>query len=92
MKAIFGQIQLFNHERSPVELSNIQAILFGIQNYIPGHIFRAIVEYLRIFQIWAIVLLSEINRKCKNPQIFTEGSKNVSEYVILDADQDCIAV
>ena len=47
-----------------VELSGIQAILFGIQNYIPGQIFRAIVEYLNNFQVWVMVLLSEINRKC----------------------------
>ena len=48
-KSIFWQIWLFDHERSPVELSDIPAILFRIQNYIFGHIFIAIGEYLRIF-------------------------------------------
>ena len=60
---IFGQIWLFDDERSPVELSDIPAILFRIQNYIFGHIFIAIGEYLRSFQIWVIVMLSEINQK-----------------------------
>ena len=48
-KSIFGQIWLLDHERSPVELSDIHIILSRIQNYILGHIFRAIGEYLRIF-------------------------------------------
>ena len=63
VRVIFGQIWLFDHERSLVELSDIPAILFRIQNYIFGHIFIAIGEYLRIFQIWVIVMLSEINQK-----------------------------
>ena len=63
VRVIFGQIWLFDHERSLVELSDIPAILFRIQNYIFGHIFRAIGGYLRIFQIWVIVMLSEINQK-----------------------------
>ena len=62
VRVIFGQIWLFDDERSPVELSDIPAILFRIQNYIFGHIFIAISEYLRIFQIWVIVMLSEINQ------------------------------
>ena len=44
---IFGQIWHFDHERSPLELSNSYEILFSIQNYIFGHIFRAIKSYLR---------------------------------------------
>ena len=49
MIVIFGQIWLFDHEKSPVELSDSYAILFSIQNYIFGHIFIAIGEYLRFF-------------------------------------------
>ena len=47
---IFGQIWLFDHERSPVELSDSYAILFSIQKYMIGHIFRAIEVYLRILE------------------------------------------
>ena len=49
VRVIFGQIWLFDHERSPIELSDIHAILFRIQNYIFRHTFIAIGEYLRIF-------------------------------------------
>ena len=64
-RAIFGQIWLFDHERSPVELSDNHAILFRIQNYIPGHIFRTIGAYLRIFQIWVIGMQSRSAEKFK---------------------------
>ena len=50
MIVIFGQIWLFDHEKSPVELSDSYAILFSIQNHIFGHIFRATGEYLRFFK------------------------------------------
>ena len=46
-KSIFGPIWLFDHERSPVELSDSYAILFSIQKYTLGQIFRAIKAYLR---------------------------------------------
>ena len=52
MIVIFGQIWLFDHEKSPVELSDSYAILFSIQNFIFRHIFRAIGEYLRILKIF----------------------------------------
>ena len=50
MIVIFGQIWLFDHEKSHVELSDSYAILLSILNYIFRHIFRAIGEYLRILK------------------------------------------
>ena len=49
-KSFFGQIWLFDHERSPVELSDSYANLFSIEKYMIGHIFRAIEVYLRILE------------------------------------------
>ena len=49
-KSIVGQIWLLDHEKNPVQLSVSYAILFSIQNYVIGHIFSAIGEYLRFFK------------------------------------------
>ena len=49
-KSIFGQIWLLDQEKKPVQLSVSYAILFSIQNYVIGHIFSAIGEYLRFFK------------------------------------------
>ena len=46
---IFGQIWLFDHERSPVELSDSYANLLSIKKYMVGHIFIVIGQYLRFF-------------------------------------------
>ena len=92
VRVIFGQIWLFDHERSLVELSDIPAILFRIQNYIFRHIFRAINDYLRILKILVDLRQDDYHPNLKKSQIFTDCSKNVSEYVILDAEQDCITV
>ena len=62
-KSIFGPIWLFDHERSPVDLSDSYSMLFSIKKYIIGHIFRVIGEYLRFFKILVIVLRSEISQK-----------------------------
>ena len=57
--SIFGQIWHFDHEISPVELSDSYAILFTIQNYKFKHIFRAIGAYLRSLKILADLRQSE---------------------------------
>ena len=51
-KSFFGQIWLFDHERSPVELSDSYANLFSIEKYMIGHIFIVIGQYLRFFEFW----------------------------------------
>ena len=48
-KSIFGQLWIFDHERSPVELSDSYANLFSIEKYMIGHIFMVISQYLRFF-------------------------------------------
>ena len=83
---IVGQIWLFDHERSPIELSDIHAILFRIQNYIFEHIFIAIGEYLRILNFLVDLRQHDYHPNLKNSQIFTDCYKNVSEYVILDPE------
>ena len=86
VRVIFGQIWLFDHERSPVELSDFPAILFRIQNYIFGHIFIAITEYLRILNFLVDLRQHDYHPNLKNSQIFADCYKNVSEYVILDPE------
>ena len=51
-KSFFGQIWLFDHERSPVELSDSYANLFSIVKYMIGHIFIVIGQYMRFFEFW----------------------------------------
>ena len=41
---IFGQIWLFDHEKSHVELSDSYAILLSILNYIFRHIFKTVLQ------------------------------------------------
>ena len=86
VRVIFGQIWLFDHERSPLELSDIHAILFRIQNYKFKHIFIAIGEYLRILNFLVDLRQHDYHPNLKNSQIFTDCYKNVSEYVILDPE------
>ena len=81
-KSIFGQLWIFDHERSPVELSDSYSMLLSIKKYIVGHIFRVFGEY---FRFWVIVMLSEISQKFYNSQICFDCPKNVSYYAFLDA-------
>ena len=85
-KSFFGQIWLFDHERSPLELSDIHAILFRIQNYMFKHIFLAIGEYLRILKCLVDLRQHDYHPNLKNSQKFTDCYTNVSEYVILDPE------
>ena len=88
-KSIFGPIWLFDHERSPVELSDSYAILLSIQKCIVWHVFRAIEAYLRIVEF-----LADLRQHDNHPksEIFTKYSKNVSYNVFFDAQQHWIAV
>ena len=92
VRVILGQIWLFDHERSPLELSDIHAILFRIQNYMFKHIFLAIGEYLRILNCLVDLRQHDYHPNLKNSQISPNCSKNVSEDVILDAEQVCTTV
>ena len=65
-KSMFGQIWLFDHEGSPVELSESYAILFSIQKYMIGHIFRAIEVYLRILKFQANLSRLDDHSNLKN--------------------------
>ena len=88
-KSIFGPIWLFDHERSPIELSDSYAILLSIQKCIVWHVFRAIEAYLRIVEF-----LADLRQHDNHPksEIFTKYSKNVSYNVFFDAQQHWIAV
>ena len=66
MIVIFGQIWLFDHERSPVELSDSYAILLSIQKYMIGHIFRAIEVYLRILEYLTDLRQHDNHQNSKN--------------------------
>ena len=91
-KSFFGQICLFDHERSHVELSDSYAILFSIQKYMIGHIFRAIEVYLRILEYLTDLRQYKNHQNSKKSQILTNHYKNVSYHVFFDAQQVCIAV
>ena len=86
-KSIFGPIWLFDHERSPVELSDSYSMLFSIQKYIIGHTFRAIQAHLKFLKFLADLRQHDNHQNLKKSQIFTDYSKNVSYYVFFDAEQ-----
>ena len=62
-KSFFGQIWLFDHERSPVELSDSYANLFSIKKYM---IFRAIEVYLRILEYLTDLRQHDNHQNLKN--------------------------
>ena len=82
----------FRPWKKPVQLSVSYAILFSIQKYMIGHIFRAIEVYLRILEYLTDLRQHDNHQNSKKSQILTNYYKNVSYHVFFDAEQVCIAV